>query len=228
MCRPAVSLPTKEIARMSGWSQMPFTVSCSPCTTLSTPGGSPASSASCASIIAAPGSRSDGLSTMVLPAVTATGNIHRGIMAGKLKGQMPAVTPSGWRMLYESMPVLTFSAISPIWYVAMPHACSTTSRPRNTSPLASASVLPCSSVMMAASGSMWSRMSCWYLSMTRERVVMGVLRHLPNAVLQLATASLSSALVHTGTSDTSSCVAGLSTSTKRVDAEGRSLPSMSI
>jgi hypothetical protein len=36
---------------------------------------------------------------MVLPAVTATGNIHSGIMAGKLNGQMPAVTPSGCRML---------------------------------------------------------------------------------------------------------------------------------
>ncbi len=41
---------------------------------------------------AAPGSFSDGFSTKVLPAVTATGNIHRGIMAGKLKGQMPAHT----------------------------------------------------------------------------------------------------------------------------------------
>lgn len=41
---------------------------------------------------AAPGSFSEGFSTKVLPAVTATGNIHRGIMAGKLKGQIPAHT----------------------------------------------------------------------------------------------------------------------------------------
>ena len=41
---------------------------------------------------AAPGSFSEGFSTKVLPAVTATGNIHKGIMAGKLNGQIPAHT----------------------------------------------------------------------------------------------------------------------------------------
>ena len=35
----------------------------------------------------------------VLPAVMATGNIHSGIIAGKLNGVMPAHTPSG--SLYE-------------------------------------------------------------------------------------------------------------------------------
>jgi len=61
--------------------------------------GSPACCARSASIIAAPGSLSLGLSTKVLPAVTAMGNSHSGTMAGKLKGQMPAHTPSG--CLYE-------------------------------------------------------------------------------------------------------------------------------
>ncbi len=45
--------------------------------------------------MAAPGSRSEGFSTKVLPHTVARGNIHRGIMAGKLKGQMPATTPRG-------------------------------------------------------------------------------------------------------------------------------------
>ena len=40
----------------------------------------------------APGSFSEGFRTKVLPVVQAMGNIHRGIMAGKLKGQMPAHT----------------------------------------------------------------------------------------------------------------------------------------
>ena len=40
----------------------------------------------------APGSFSEGFSTKVLPVVHAMGNIHSGIMAGKLKGQMPAHT----------------------------------------------------------------------------------------------------------------------------------------
>ncbi len=59
------------------------------------PGGRPASSANLASSIVAPGSFSEGFRTKVLPAVTAMGNIHNGIMAGKLKGAMPAHTPSG-------------------------------------------------------------------------------------------------------------------------------------
>jgi hypothetical protein len=61
----------------------------------STPSGSPASLAIAASSMQFPGSCSDGFITKVLPVVTAMGNIHRGIIAGKLKGQMPAVTPSG-------------------------------------------------------------------------------------------------------------------------------------
>ena len=94
---PAASEPTKEMALMSGWSQIPFTTSCVPCTTLSTPFGMPASSASSASIMAVSGVRSEGFSTNVLPHVMATGYIHSGIMAGKLKGQMPPTTPRGSR-----------------------------------------------------------------------------------------------------------------------------------
>jgi hypothetical protein len=65
--------------------------------TFTTPGGHPASFNNCISIMHAPGSRSDGLMTDVFPKTTATGNIHNGIMAGKLKGVTPAVTPNGKR-----------------------------------------------------------------------------------------------------------------------------------
>ena len=41
------------------------------------------------------GSCSEGLSTKVLPQTMAIGNIHSGIMAGKLNGVMPAHTPIG-------------------------------------------------------------------------------------------------------------------------------------
>ena len=54
--------------------------------------GKPACWAKSASMTAAPGSFSEGFSTKVLPAVTAMGNIQRGIMAGKLKGHIPAHT----------------------------------------------------------------------------------------------------------------------------------------
>ena len=41
------------------------------------------------------GSSGLGLSTKLLPAARATGNIHIGTITGKLKGVMPATTPSG-------------------------------------------------------------------------------------------------------------------------------------
>ena len=57
-----------------------------------TPAGMPACCARSASSREAPGSFSEGFSTKVLPAAVATGHIHSGTIAGKLKGQMPATT----------------------------------------------------------------------------------------------------------------------------------------
>ena len=57
--------------------------------------GSPASDSSRANISGAVGSRSEGFKTKVFPQARATGNIHIGTMHGKLKGVMPATTPSG-------------------------------------------------------------------------------------------------------------------------------------
>ena len=66
--------------------------------------GRPASMASSASIMDAPGSFSDGFRTKVLPVVQAMGNIHRGIMAGKLKGQMPAHTCTAHSSQHADLP----------------------------------------------------------------------------------------------------------------------------
>jgi hypothetical protein len=41
------------------------------------------------------GTCSEGLRIKVLPAAMASGNIHNGIIAGKLNGVMPVQTPSG-------------------------------------------------------------------------------------------------------------------------------------
>ncbi|MOA42312.1 hypothetical protein D3C78_1643510 [compost metagenome] len=82
---------------MSLWVQSPSTTSLPPCTTLSTPAGIPASIASSTRSMVDIGSCSDGLSTKVLPQAMAIGNIHSGIIAGKLNGVMPAHTPMGWR-----------------------------------------------------------------------------------------------------------------------------------
>jgi hypothetical protein len=43
----------------------------------------------------APGTLYDGLRTKVFPQVIASGNIHSGIIAGKLNGATPAQTPNG-------------------------------------------------------------------------------------------------------------------------------------
>ena len=45
------------------------------------------------------GSCSEGFSTKVFPHAIARGNIHSGIIAGKLNGVMPAHTPRGCTML---------------------------------------------------------------------------------------------------------------------------------
>lgn len=90
--------PTKLTALTSGWCSSPSTAALSPCRTLNTPSGRPASAHSSASRTDAEGSFSDGLSTKVFPHAIATGNIHIGTIAGKLNGVIPAATPSGCRI----------------------------------------------------------------------------------------------------------------------------------
>ena len=101
--------PTNETAATSGESRIASTASLSPCTTLKTPSGSPASCHSSASRIEADGSRSLGLRTNVFPHAIAIGNIHIGTIAGKLNGVMPATTPSGSRNDHVSTSVETWS-----------------------------------------------------------------------------------------------------------------------
>ncbi len=90
--------PTNETALMSGWSRIASTATLSPWMTLNTPSGTPASLSSCAMNSDAEGSFSEGLRMNVLPHAMALANIHMGTIAGKLKGVMPATTPSGWRI----------------------------------------------------------------------------------------------------------------------------------
>ena len=87
--------PTKLTAATSGCSRSASTATLSPCTTLKTPSGRPASAHSSARIRDADGSFSLGLRTNVLPQAIATGNIHIGTIAGKLNGVTPLTTPNG-------------------------------------------------------------------------------------------------------------------------------------
>src|ERR671927_1384935 len=90
--------PTNETARISGCSRIRSTATLSPWTTLKTPSGTPASLSSSAVHSDAEGSFSDGFRTNVLPHASAGAHIHIGTIAGKLKGVIPATTPSGWRI----------------------------------------------------------------------------------------------------------------------------------
>ncbi len=66
---------------------------------LKTPGGRPASIIISPSRLALIGTRSDGFRTNVFPQAMAMGNIQSGTMNGKLKGVIPAQTPTGWRVV---------------------------------------------------------------------------------------------------------------------------------
>src|ERR1022692_904806 len=101
--------PTNEIARTSGCASRASTASRDPCSRLYTPAGRPASCNNSAARVGVSGTFSDGFRMNVLPQAMAKGYIHIGTMAGKLNGVMPAHTPSGWRMVWQSMPFETFS-----------------------------------------------------------------------------------------------------------------------
>jgi len=85
----------------------------SPLTTLSTPAGTPASISSSATRSDDVGSFSDGFQMKALPQASAIGAIHMPTITGKLKGVMPATTPSGWRADQVSMPRPTSGVMSP-------------------------------------------------------------------------------------------------------------------
>ena len=79
---------------MFGLSNIASTTTLSPCTTLKTPSGNPDSLSKSPKIKVTLGSRSDGFKIKALPQAIAFGNIQVGTIAGKLKGVIPATTPS--------------------------------------------------------------------------------------------------------------------------------------
>ena len=214
------------MAAMSGWSRMASTASLSPLTTWRMPSGRPASRISSASISGTEGSRSEGLRMKAFPAAIAGQNFHIGIIAGKLKGVMPAATPSGWRMEYMSMPGPAASVNSPLSRCGAPMQNSATSRPRITSPAASGSVFPCSRLSASASLSMSRCRRETNFIRTRARRWGLVAPHIGCAALAPWTAASSSAAEASGTRDWTSPVAGLKTSANRPDVPATRLPSM--
>src|SRR5207244_10101812 len=105
--------PTNDTERTPEWASSASTATLSPCTTLNTPAGRPASAQSSASQLAADGSFSLGFTITALPAPIAIGKNQHGTIAGKLNGLMIAATPSGWRIEYTSTRVDTPSENPP-------------------------------------------------------------------------------------------------------------------
>ena len=93
--RPTAVEPVNEILSTPGWSTSAAPVSPSPVTTLRTPGGKPASSASSPSRSAVSGVCSAGFSTTVQPAASAGATFHDAIISGKFHGMIWPQTPTG-------------------------------------------------------------------------------------------------------------------------------------
>ncbi len=185
--------PTNEIAFTRGSSSSASTATLSPCSTLNTPSGRPASFHSAPSQFAVDGSFSLGLRITQLPAAIAIGKNHIGTMAGKLNGEMTPTTPSGCRSEETSTLVEAFSVRLPLSRCASPQANSTTSWPRVTSPSASESTLPCSLVISSAASCLRSLSSSRNRNSTCVRRASDMSRHAGQASAAAAiTASASS------------------------------------
>jgi hypothetical protein len=84
-----------------------------PGTTLSKPLGSPATSNTSAIFRPVTGVNSEGLSTKPLPAASARTTFFIASRNGALNGAMPAITPSGWRMVKPNCPGIVVAMVSP-------------------------------------------------------------------------------------------------------------------
>ena len=217
--------PTKLIASMPSWVRISPTSVRSPAMTLKRPSGRPASLYRRAMQSEAEGTREATLRMKALPVASAIGCIHMGTMTGKLKGAMPATTPTGWRSVWTSTPVDAWSVNSPLSAALIPHAKSTVSRPRAISPRASPWVFPPSRTMMPASSSWCSMMSWRNLNMTSTRLASGVRAHSAWAARATRTTWSRSAESARRSSSTASPVAGSSTGSVRVEDAWYSRPS---
>src|SRR6478735_8553325 len=224
MWRAMAVLPTNEIASTSGWVRSASTASASPCTTVCTPSGNPASRTSSASNNDADGSFSDGLCTNALPHASALASIHIGTITGKLNGVTPATTPTGWSTVCTSMPADTSELCAPFRRCGMPHANSTQSSPRATSPRASSSTLPCSAVISAARSSRRASTSSRRRNIATLRRLSDESRHSAAAATATLTAASTSADEANATSAVCTPRAGSKTGPRRAAAPSTRRP----
>ena len=121
-------------------------------------------------------------------------------MTGKLNGVMPATTPTGSSTVRMSTPVEISELDEPFSRLGMPHANSTFSMPRATSPRASSNTFPCSRVTAAASSSRLASSSSRSRNRRPVRRVRDEAPHSRDAVTAVFTALSTSAAEASATS----------------------------
>jgi hypothetical protein len=125
-----------------------------------------------------------------------------------LNGVIPATTPSGCLIEYTSIPVEACSLKPPFSRLGIPHANSTFSRPRCTSPIASDRTFPCCEVIIAAISVFRASRSSRIWNIVSARFESDVARQPGNASVAAATACPTSSVVAKSTSWVCSPVAG--------------------
>ena len=155
MRRPTSVEPVKETTLTSGCvtSGSP-TSPPDPITTLNTPGGSPASSNTFASATTEAGVSVAGLTTIVLPAISAAMDFQAGIAIGKFQGVMNPQTPIGCRTHIANLSRSSDGVVKPKRRLPSPAARKAMSIASCTSPRVSARTFPISRVMSLASFSL--------------------------------------------------------------------------
>jgi len=183
-----------------------------------TPSGSPASAKACTSAAGLAGVSSGPLTSMEQPAASAAPTLRTTWLIGKFQGVKAATGPTGsfstiWRMARLTREDTTRP------YTREPSSAnqSMMSAPASTSPLASASGLPCSCVSKAAIWAERSRSSAAALRMILPRSWAVMLRQVSKPFCAATSASSRSVDVACATRPISCPVAGLNT--------GRVLPS---
>src|SRR5580658_10374604 len=156
--RAVFTPPIRLMTRTSGLSKNTSAISpAAPgawVTTLMTPLGNPASSATCASIRPAEiGEYSDGFTTTVLPAASGEITARQERMLAPFQGVKLATTPSGRRTPIEWDPGTLVSRTSPLGRYIHPAACSRVAATRSCWNLAYGIVQPVSCVRARATSS---------------------------------------------------------------------------
>mmetsp|Transcript_87590 Transcript_87590/g.194816 ORF Transcript_87590/g.194816 Transcript_87590/m.194816 type:complete len:348 (+) Transcript_87590:536-1579(+) len=216
-------LPTKENAATPGCSAKAEATGAAPCTSEKTPGGQPASERSSAKRLKVRGTFSLGFMMRQLPQAIAMGNVHRGTMAGKLKGTTEATTPMGRRTSWQKTPRAT-SRTLPASISGRPVAKETVSRPLSTSASASPLFLPCSNTTSSVSSARCASQRLLNRKSTSTRALTGVSRQPGKAAAAALTARSTSSAPPSGTRAIASPVDGLVTGKDLLANDGMSLP----